>query len=184
MNSHLPVGRLAGYLEALSREKIWLAIVAATWALAALDHAVPTVGFARLYMPIICGSAWGLGAREGYSVAVFAAILAVMPGLQVGPPTGPSIFGPIAEGQSFAQDIHARLRTVLAGPPYPVTCSMGAVLIPSDAPRNADELMHLAGQATYRARQTGKNAVEIARAGDPPALRPVLATACLRKGRT
>ncbi|NWN33416.1 GGDEF domain-containing protein, partial [Klebsiella michiganensis] len=82
------------------------------------------------------------------------------------------------------QDIHARLRTVLAGPPYPVTCSMGAVLIPSDAPRNADELMHLAGQATYRARQTGKNAVEIARAGDPPALRPVLATACLRKGRT
>lgn len=305
MNSHLPVGRLAGYLEALSRERIWLAIVAATGAVAALDHAVPAVGFAPLYMPIICGAAWGLGAREGYFVAVIAAILAVMPGLHAGPPAVPSILAlrvlirivtfvflaatiisfrrsydrerfhahrdrmtgtlnkevfqgrcaaaiedaartgqtlllvildlddfkavnnrdghqagdevlrtfakgvssimrredligriggdefsllvrvpSIAEGQSFAHDIHARLTTVLAGSPYPVTCSMGAVLIPSDAPRNADELMHLADQAMYRAKQTGKNAVEITRAGDPPALRPVFATARLRKGRT
>jgi hypothetical protein len=44
--------------------------------------------------------------------------------------------------------------------------------------------MHLADQAMYRAKQTGKNAVEITRAGHPPALRPVFATARLRKGRT
>lgn len=305
MNSHLPVGRLAGYLEALSREKTWLAIVAATGGVATLDHAVPAVGFAPLYMPIICGAAWGLGAREGYFAAVVAAFLAVMPGLQAGPPADPDILAlrvliriatfvflaatiisfrrsydrerfnahrdrmtgtlnkevfqgrcaaaiqdaahtgqtlllvildlddfkavnnsdghqagdevlrtfargvsaimrredligriggdefsllvrvpSLAEGQGFAREIHARVTAVLAGAQYPVTCSMGAVLIPADASRNADELMHLADQAMYRAKQTGKNAVEIARVGEPPALRPVFATARFRKGRT
>ena len=305
MNSHLPVGRLAGYLEALSREKTWLAIVAATSVVAALDHVVPAVGFAPLYMPIICGAAWGLGSREGYLVAVIAAFLAVMPGLQAGQPVDPEILAlrilirigtfvflaatitsfrrsydrelfhahrdrmtgtlnkevfqgrcataiqdaahtgqtlllvildlddfkavnnrdghqagdevlrtfakgvsaimrredligriggdefsllvrvpSIAEGQGFARDIHARLTAVLAEARYPVTCSMGAVLIPSDAPRDARELMHLADQAMYRAKQTGKNAVEIARAGEPASVRPVFATARLRKGRT
>lgn len=305
MNSHLPIGRLAGYLEALSRETTWLAVVAGTGAVAALDRAVPSVGFAPLYMPIICGAAWGLGAREGYFVAVITAFLAVLPRLQVGSPAIPEtlalgvlirigafiflaatitsfrrsydrelfhahrdrmtgtlnkevfqkrcataiqdaahtgqalllaildlddfkavnnreghqagddvlrtfakgtaaimrredLIGRIggdefallvrvpsmAEGQGVARDIHTRLTEVLTNSRYHVTCSMGAVLIPSDAPRNDSELMHLADQAMYRAKQTGKNAVEIVRAGDPPRLNPVFATARLRKGRT
>lgn len=305
MNSHLPVGRLAGYLEALSREQIWAAIVAATAAVAALDHAVPAIGSAPLYMPIICGAAWGLGAREGYFVAVVTAILAVLPGLHAGQPDNPLILVPrvlirmgaflflaatiisfrrsydrelfhahrdrmtgtlnkevftkrcgmairdaahtgqtlllvlldlddfkgvnnrhghqagdevlrtfakgasaimrredligriggdefallvrvpsIAEGQGFARDIHARLTAVLAEGRYPVTCSMGAVLIPSDAPRDADDLMSLADRAMYRAKQTGKNDVEVARAGEPANPGSIFAIARLRKGRT
>lgn len=288
MNSHLPGGRLAAYLEALSRERLWVAIVAATAGVGALDHAVPAVGFAPLYMPVICGAAWGLGAREGYFVAVIAAFLAVLPGLRSGPPTGLEILAlrvivriatflflaatvtsfrrsydreqfhahrdrmtgtlnkevfqrrcakaiqdaahtgqtlllilldlddfkavnnseghqagdevlrtfakgvsaimrredligriggdefsllvrvpSIAEGQGFAHDIHARLSAVLAESPFRVTCSMGALLIPAHAPRDAARLMHEADQAMYRAKQGGKNAVVVGRAGEP-----------------
>ena len=71
----------------------------------------------------------------------------------------------IAEGHGFARDVHARLSAVLAESRYPVTCSMGALLIPPDAPRDAGELMHAADLAMYRAKQTGKNAVEVERAG-------------------
>lgn len=302
MNSHLPVGRLADHLEALSREKTWFAIVVTTGAIAGLDHALPAVGFAPLYMLAICGAAWGLGSREAYLVAIVAAILAVLSSLHAGPPVEPQILAlratirlgtflflaakitsfrrsydreqfhahrdrmtgtrnkevfqlrcaraiknaaqtgqtlllvildlddfkavnseeghqagdevlrtfakgmssvmrredligriggdefsllvrvPSTEkGQGFVYDIHARLTAVLAGARYPVTCSMGAVLIPSDAPCNADELMHLADQAMYRAKRKGKNAVEVTRAGEPPALRPVFAPARLSR---
>lgn len=305
MNTHLPVGRLAGYLESLPREGIWLAIVAATGSVATLDVAAPAIGFAPLYMPIICGAAWGLGSREGYFAAVIAAFLAVLPGLEAGLFAAPAIIVPrvlirisaflflaatiisfrrsydrelfhahrdrmtgtlnkavfqkrcaaaiqdaahtgqtlllvlldlddfkavnnreghqagddvlrtfargmstlmrredlvgriggdefsllvrvpsIAEGQGVARDIHTRLTEILTHSSIYVTCSMGAVLIPSDVPRDDTELMHLADQAMYRAKQTGKNAVEILRAGDPPKLNPVFATARLRKGRT
>jgi diguanylate cyclase (GGDEF)-like protein len=81
----------------------------------------------------------------------------------------------IAEGQSFAREVHARLSAVLAESRYPVTCSMGALLIPPYTSRNAGELMHAADQAMYRAKQKGKNAVEIDRAGAaiaPPIGRP------------
>lgn len=44
---------------------------------------------------------------------------------------------------------------------------MGALLIPPHAHRDASELMHAADQAMYRAKQTGKNAIEIGRAGEP-----------------
>lgn len=280
-------------------------IVAATAAVAALDHAVPAIGSAPLYIPIICRAAWGLGPREGYFVAVITAILAVLPGLQAGQPDTALILVPrvlirigaflflaatilsfrrsydrelfhahrdrmtgtlnkevfnkrcgaamrdavhtgqtlllvlldlddfkavnnrhghqagdevlrtlakgasaimrredligriggdefallvrvpsTAQGQGFARDIHVRLTAVLAEGRYPVTCSMGAVLIPSDAPRDADDLMRLADRAMYRAKQTGKNDVEIARAGAPASAGPVFATARLRKGRT
>lgn len=288
MNSHLPVGRLAGYLEALSREKIWVAMVAATSIVAALDHAVPAVGVAPLYIPIICGAAWGLGAREGYFVAVITALLAIMPALRADSPVDPAVHAlrviihvatflflaatitsfrrsydrelfhahrdrmtgtlnkevfqrrcakaiqdaahtgqtlllvildfddfkavnsreghqagdevlttfakgvssimrredligriggdefsllvrvpSIAEGQSFAHDMHARLTVVLTNARYPVTCSMGALLIPPYAPRNAAELVHAADQAMYRAKQTGKNAIVVDRIGEP-----------------
>src|SRR3546814_4567605 len=41
----------------------------------------------------------------------------------------------IAEGQGIARDIHARLSAVLAQSRYPVTCSMGALLIPPEVQR-------------------------------------------------
>ena len=287
MNSHLPVGRLAQYLESLSRERVWLAIVGATVAIAFADNHFPGVGFAPLYMPVICGACWGLGAREGYFVAVITAILSARAAFDIGPPLAPELMvlrtvirigtfffiaatitsfrrsydreqflshrdrmtgtlnkevfhrrcaqaiddagrtgqilmlalldlddfkavnsaeghragdavlrafakgvssivrredligriggdefallvrvPSLAEGQSFAHDVHARLAAVLADVQPPVTCSMGAVLIPPHAPRNAGELMHLADQAMYRAKQTGKNAVEVGRAGE------------------
>lgn len=75
----------------------------------------------------------------------------------------------IAEGHGFAHDIHARLSSVLKDSPYPVTCSMGALLIPPDAARSASELMHAADKAMYRAKHSGKNSVEIARAGETEA---------------
>jgi diguanylate cyclase (GGDEF)-like protein len=303
VNSHLPVGRLAGFLEALSREQVWLAIVIATAGIALVDHAVPVVGFAPLYMPVICGACWGLGARAGHFVAIIAAFLAAVPALQSdvepeilaarvairiatflfiaatiisfrrsydrelflahrdrmtgtlnkevfhrrcaraiddaghtgqilllaildlddfkavnsteGHRAGDEVLRKFArgvssimrredligriggdefallvrvpsigEGQGFAREVHARLSAMLVESPYPVTCSMGAVLIPSHAPRNADELLHLADQAMYRAKRIGKNAVEIVRAEEPPSLRPVFATARYRKGRT
>ncbi len=72
----------------------------------------------------------------------------------------------IIEGQAFARDIHARLSSVLADTSYPVTCSMGALLIPPDASGNAAELMHAADLAMYCAKRGGKNAIVISRAGE------------------
>mgnify|MGYP002723492455 FL=1 len=73
----------------------------------------------------------------------------------------------IAEGQGIARDIHVRLSAVLAASPHPVTCSMGALLIPPEVPRTISELIHAADQAMYRAKRGGKNAVEIEKAGEP-----------------
>lgn len=287
MHSHLPVGRLAGYLESRSRETTWLKIVAATGAVAALDVVLPSVGFSPLYLPIICGAAWGLGAREGYFVAVIAAFLAVLSGLKEDSSASSEIVAlrvlirigafvflaatitsfrrsydreqyhahrdrmtgtlnkevfqtrcaaaiqnaahtghtlllvvldlddfktvnsreghqagdevlrafskglsavmrredligriggdefallvrvpSIAEGQKIARDIHKRLTENLTSSPHYVTCSMGAILIPSDTPRDDSELMHLADKAMYHAKQIGKNAVAIVQAGN------------------
>lgn len=47
MNSHLPVGRLAERLEALSREQVWLAIVIVTAGIAFVDRVMPRVGLHR-----------------------------------------------------------------------------------------------------------------------------------------
>nr|WP_087573458.1 MULTISPECIES: GGDEF domain-containing protein [unclassified Sphingomonas]AJW29637.1 diguanylate cyclase/phosphodiesterase with PAS/PAC sensor(s) [Sphingomonas sp. JE1] len=284
MNSLLPGGRLAGRLEALPREQIWLGITAALASIASLDCILPIAGFASLYIPVICGACWGLGARAGYLVAAIAALLSVTPALAVsavapdivamrtairiaiflflaatiasfrrsydrelfladrdrmtgtlnkevfhrrcnrsiqdaahsrhtllliildlddfkavnnhgGHQAGDEVIRHFAEGASaimrredligriggdefsllvrvpsvaegwtFARNVHKRLSAVLAESRYPVTCSMGALLIPGDLPRNASELMHAADLAMYRAKKAGKNAVEIARA--------------------
>src|SRR3546814_11057254 len=81
MNSHLPVGRLAEHLESLSRERAWFAIVAATTGVAAANFSFPAIGFAPLYMTVICGACWALGAREGYFVATVTAFLTAVPAL-------------------------------------------------------------------------------------------------------
>lgn len=286
MNSHLPVGRLAEKLDSLSRERVWFAIVAATAVVAWTDRVFPAVGVVPLYIPIICGACWRLGAPAGYFVALIAAWLAVMPWLEVvatpivilramirtgaylflaatiisfrrsydrelfhahrdrmtgalnkevfhrrcaqaiedaghtgqtlllaildlddfkainsrdGHRAGDAVLRSFAKGASaivrredllgriggdefalvmrvpsmaeglgFARDVHDRLSAVLAEARPPVTCSMGAVLIPSHAPREVSELMHLADMAMYRAKETGKNAVEVARTGGIP----------------
>jgi len=278
---------LAEQLETLSRERAWLAIVMATAGIAYVDAVYPDMGFAPLYMPIICGACWALGARAGYFVATIAALLAVLPSLDGPSPISPAfvamrvtvcIFSflfiaatvtsfrrsydrelfhahrdrmtgtlnkeifhrrcakaiedaghtrqtlllavldlddfkavnsreghlagddvlrtfakgasaimrredligriggdefallvrvpSIAEGISFACEIHARLSAVLAQSRHPVTCSMGALLIPPEASRDAGELMHATDMVMYRAKNAGKNAVEIAEAGN------------------
>ncbi|QTH24759.1 MULTISPECIES: GGDEF domain-containing protein [Sphingomonadaceae] len=288
MNSHLPVGRLAERLEALSREQVWLAIVIVTGGIAFVDRALPGIGFAPVYMTVICAACWRLGPRSGYFVAIVAAFLAVAPSLEAAPAASPAMLvirvgirivmfvflaatvtsfrysydrelfhahqdrmtgtlnkevfhrrsakmmedakhkdqtllllildlddfkavnsreghragdevlrafangvssimrredlvgriggdefallvrvPSMTEGQVFALDLHARLSALLASSPHQVTCSMGALLIPPEDARNASELMHAADLAMYRAKQTGKNAVEIATVEEP-----------------
>ncbi|TWH85750.1 diguanylate cyclase (GGDEF)-like protein [Sphingobium wenxiniae] len=290
VNSQMPVGRLAEHLESLSRERTWFAIVAATAGIALADYIIPAVGFAPLYMPVICAAGWALGAREGYFVAVIAAFLAVAPSLhhiaalsvpllalsigvrvvtflfiaaaiisfrrsydrelfhahrdrmtgtlnkevferrcarmiedarhightllliildlddfkavnnREGHRAGDEVLQTFAggaasimrredligriggdefallvrvpsivEGQGFARDIHTRLSAVLAQSRYPVTCSMGGLLIPPHASGSASDLMHAADQAMYRAKNSGKNAIAIDRAGEAEA---------------
>src|SRR3546814_3348867 len=91
MNSHLPVGRLAEHLESLSRERAWFAIVAATTGVAAANFSFPAIGFAPLYMPVICGACWALGAREGYFVATVTAFLTAVPALHAPPELPPAL---------------------------------------------------------------------------------------------
>ncbi|TAJ74162.1 MAG: GGDEF domain-containing protein [Sphingobium sp.] len=304
MNSHLPVGRLASFLDSLSREQTWFAIVAATAGIAFANHHIPEIGFAPLYIPVICGACWGLGAREGYFVAVVTAILAASSAFETGLAIAPEFMvlrtairigtfvfiaatitsfrrsydrelflahrdrmtgtlnkevfhrrcaeaiedagragqilmlalidlddfkavnsaeghragdevlrafakgassivrredligriggdefallvrvPSIAEGQGIAHDVHARLSAVLTESQYPVTCSMGALLIPPEAPRNAGEFLHAADEAMYRAKRD-KNAVEIVRAGEPRGPMSAIVTARPREGRT
>ncbi|KFG90795.1 Diguanylate cyclase [Sphingobium herbicidovorans NBRC 16415] len=91
VSSHLPGGRLAAQLEALSREGVWLAIVAGTAVVAFLDYHMPAAGMTSVYIVIICGASWGLGAREGYFVAANAAFLSAASAFQDGPLTNPDI---------------------------------------------------------------------------------------------
>ena len=65
------------------------------------------------------------------------------------------------EGVYFARVLHKRLSSVLAGTPHPVTCSMGALLIQPDTPRDEPSLMHAVDQLMYAVKRAGKNAVEI-----------------------
>ncbi|WP_380806650.1 GGDEF domain-containing protein [Sphingobium tyrosinilyticum] len=84
MNRHLPGGRLAAQLDALSREEVWLAIVTGTAIVAFLDYSLPAAGLAPVYIVMICGACWGLGAREGYLVAASAALLSVASAIRYG----------------------------------------------------------------------------------------------------
>jgi diguanylate cyclase (GGDEF)-like protein len=286
VNSHLPVGRLADHLESLSRERAWLAVLVATAALAMADNHFRGIGLAPLYIPIVCAACWTLGEREGYFVALIAAILAVVPhwtddahhslavlgtraGVRIatylfvaatiasfrrsfdrehylalrdrmtgalnkevfhqrvtaaldaatrsdrtlllaildlddfkgvntrhGHVAGDAVlrafakgaaeivrredeFGRIGgdefaflipvhsadEGRLLATALHARLSAVLAEAAHPVTCSMGALVIPPDAARDEATMMHSVDQLLYAVKRAGKNAVEIGEAG-------------------
>lgn len=69
------------------------------------------------------------------------------------------------DGRRFAIALHRRLSAVLAGAAHPVTCSMGALVIPPHAPRDEATLMHTVDQLMYVVKRVGKNAVEIGEAG-------------------
>lgn len=75
MYSHLPVGRLVGCLERLTREQAWFAVLVATAIIAGLERVLPGIGFTPLYIPVICIASWRLGARPGYLTAAIAAVL-------------------------------------------------------------------------------------------------------------
>jgi diguanylate cyclase (GGDEF)-like protein len=68
---------------------------------------------------------------------------------------------PSDAGESFARTLHGRVSVVLATGEYPVTCSMGALIIQPDNGQNAASLMNAVDQIMYRAKRGGKNAVEI-----------------------
>lgn len=285
MNTPLPVGRLAGHLEALSREQVWLAVLVASAVVALLDCSLPAAGFTSAYIPVICGACWGLGIREGYLVAATSAVLSASSTVQfdrfaaldiltvrIAVPVAAFLFlaatinsfrrsydrelflahhdrmtgvlnkevyylrslkmvqdavhtqqilllivfdlddfkalnsrgghqagdevirnfaqgisalvrredligriggdefsllarvPSLSEGRHLATDVHSRLSGVLAKGRYRATCSMGALLITPEVPRNMKDLMHAADQAMYRAKARGKNSVEIAKA--------------------
>lgn len=71
----------------------------------------------------------------------------------------------IEDGRRFAATLHSRLSAVLAGMAHPVTCSMGALVIPPDVSRDEATLMHAVDQLMYAVKRAGKNAVEIGQAG-------------------
>jgi diguanylate cyclase (GGDEF)-like protein len=286
VNSTLPVGRIADYLESLSRERAWLAVLLGMTALAWADSRCGGVGLAPLYIPVICAACWTLGERAGLFVAIVAAILAVVPhfadpshppllllGARIGvrvatylfvtaivvsfrrsfdrerymalrdsltdalnketfrkraidvlnaaAPAGQILvlalldlddfksvntrhghvagdavlrafaqgacdiirreddFGRIggdefaflipvpsaADGRRLAATLHARLSKTLAEREPPVTCSMGALVISPDAPRDEASMMQAVDQLMYAVKRAGKNAVQIAEAG-------------------
>ena len=67
----------------------------------------------------------------------------------------------------FARTLHSRVSAVLAAGEHPVTCSMGALVIPPHVPRDPAALMHAADQAMFVAKRAGKNACEITWADQP-----------------
>lgn len=67
----------------------------------------------------------------------------------------------VGRGKDMASDLHRRLSAVLASTGYPVTCSMGALLVhPSDGHSRA-ELMREADRLMYSAKHSGKNRVVV-----------------------
>lgn len=69
---------------------------------------------------------------------------------------------PTDAGNGFAQGLHARLSAVLASGAVPVTCSMGALVIPPGSEESAASLMNAVDQIMYQAKRSGKNAIRIA----------------------
>lgn len=102
------------------------------------------------------------------------------------------------EGDRVAEMLHVRLTKVLEATGFPVTCSMGALVIKASAVRDNQCLIEAADLLMYEVKRSGKNALRIARAGgleplarpphprreDPPCeqlFRPAAAPAMVRR---
>lgn len=70
----------------------------------------------------------------------------------------------VVEAYDLAEDLHRRFTAVLETSGYPVTCSMGALIVPAGDSHNRRELMREADRLMYAAKNSGKNAVRIATA--------------------
>ncbi|WP_245824827.1 GGDEF domain-containing protein [Sphingomonas azotifigens] len=67
-----------------------------------------------------------------------------------------------AEPEQVADSLHVRLREALQATGYPVTCSMGAVVLDAAAAMDTDRALRLADQALLHVKHNGKNAVRFA----------------------
>lgn len=72
-----------------------------------------------------------------------------------------------AHGDRLAGMLHARLSGVLARTGYPVTCSMGALVVPKGLLADHQGFVALADGLMYEVKHSGKNAIRVARAGSP-----------------
>ncbi|MFW2830677.1 GGDEF domain-containing protein [Sphingomonas sp. ID0503] len=68
-----------------------------------------------------------------------------------------------AAGDGAAEALHARLTRILRGTGFPVTCSMGAIIVDARQVSNGDSMLELADHLMYEVKRTGKNALRIAR---------------------
>jgi diguanylate cyclase (GGDEF)-like protein len=63
----------------------------------------------------------------------------------------------VGRGKDIAKDLHRRLSAILASTGYPVTCSMGALLVHPSNDYSRAELMREADRLMYSAKHSGKN---------------------------
>lgn len=66
-------------------------------------------------------------------------------------------------GDVLADLLHRRLTRVLQETGFPVTCSMGALVMPAGSIDDADDLIAIADRLMYEVKRSGKNALRIAR---------------------
>lgn len=81
-----------------------------------------------------------------------------------------ALLGPVIsveDGHTTAACLHQRLSSMLSELPYPVTISMGAVVIPPKAGLDRATLMNHADQLMYAVKRTGKGAVMVDTVGAP-----------------
>lgn len=68
------------------------------------------------------------------------------------------------DGHLMAKALHRRFSEILGRSGYAVTCSMGAVIVPADIETRRGDLLREADRLMYRAKQGGKNTVQISTA--------------------
>lgn len=72
-----------------------------------------------------------------------------------------------AAARELGRSLHRRFSEILAGTGHAVTCSMGALIVPTGDERSLAELMQVADRLMYVAKRSGKNAIQIATCAPP-----------------
>lgn len=65
------------------------------------------------------------------------------------------------DAEGFARALHERLSNVLRDGPFPVTCSMGALIVPAASSGSASDLLHRADMLMYGAKHGGKDGLHL-----------------------